>query len=334
MREVTDFTNTLKRTKRQEKKLHNKEVSFTSSRQHFSDDSLRERHGVSPGERRVGGARPRQPAGAGSALRPPARPSRPAASRRLGGVTSRGVSGTYVTLRGRRRCFSPFPKTNSFPRPRNSLSALGQPSARRRRFLPQVLPAPPPPSLPAGRGAAPAPRRDSGAQHRLPPGSSFPPPQAAPGSQHGRGKAAGAPAEKDSTRKVSLPLPSRPEPGPNPGRQERSQTALLTRLTRCDLQLFSLMRSMLLLLYMPANKTRFIGTLLALIDNLACREVVVIRAISRLGSLDPALQRPGCFARELRFNLSDEERFGLRCKVHCTGARLGNLLVHWQQLKK
>ncbi|XP_048142816.1 proline-rich protein 2-like [Corvus hawaiiensis] len=134
-----------------------------------------------------------------------------------------------------------------------------------------------------------------------------PPPQAAPGSQHGRGKAAGAPAEKDSTRKVSLPLPSRPEPGPNPGRQERSQTALLTRLTRCDLQLFSLMRSMLLLLYMPANKTRFIGTLLALIDNLACREVVVIRAISRLGSLDPALQRPGCFAQELRFNLSDEE---------------------------
>ncbi|XP_031965097.1 basic proline-rich protein-like [Corvus moneduloides] len=165
-------------------------------------------------------------------------------------------------------------------------------------------------------------------------GAPSPPPQAAPGSQHGRGKAAGAPAEKDSTRKVSLPLPSRPEPGPNPGRQERSQTALLTRLTRCDLQLFSLMRSMLLLLYMPANKTRFIGTLLALIDNLACREVVVIRAISRLGSLDPALQRPGCFARELRFNLSDEERFGLRCKVHCTGARLGNLLVHWQQLKK
>lgn len=149
--------------------------------------------------------------------RPP--PARPAASRRLGVVTIPGVSGTYVTPRGRRRCccFPLFPKTNSFPRAPNSLSALGQASARRRRFPPRVLPAPPLASLPAGRGAAPAPggtAEPSAASHR-----GAPSPQAAPDSQHGRERAAGVPAEKGSARKVSLSLPGRPRPKPSPGAQ-------------------------------------------------------------------------------------------------------------------
>nr|XP_032602444.2 translation initiation factor IF-2 [Taeniopygia guttata] len=187
---------------------HNSANTFQAPR----SETDTEPHRASQGS----GQRGPQPAGAGSALRPPARP---AASRRLGGVTSPGVSGTYVTPRGRRCCccFPPFPKTNSFPRAPNSLSALGQASARRRRFPPRVLPAPPPASLPAGRGAAPAPggtAEPSAASHR-----GAPSPRAAPGSQHGRERAAGVPAEKGSARKVSLSLPGRPRPKPSPGAQ-------------------------------------------------------------------------------------------------------------------
>ncbi|NWV58473.1 ATAD2 protein, partial [Daphoenositta chrysoptera] len=59
-----------------------------------------------------------------------------------------------------------------------------------------------------------------------------------------------------------------------------------------------------------------VGTLLALIDGLACREVVVIRATSRLDSLDPALRRPGRFEREFRFSLPNKEARKEIFKIH------------------
>lgn len=53
-------------------------AGFSPQRQHFSGDSLRERHGVPPGERRVGGSA--APPARRGRKRPPPAPSRPAAS--------------------------------------------------------------------------------------------------------------------------------------------------------------------------------------------------------------------------------------------------------------
>lgn len=128
--------------------------------------------------------------------------------------------------------FLHFPEDEPVSETPNSLSVLGQASARRRRFLPQVLLASPPALPPCRRDAAlPQPRggtaEPSAASHRGAP--SLRPPRAAPGSQHGRGRAAGVPAEKGSARKVSLSLPGRPQPKPIPSRPEHGRTALLTR---------------------------------------------------------------------------------------------------------
>lgn len=177
-----------------------------------------------------GAARPRQPAGAGSALRPPACP---AASRRLGGVTSRGVSGTYVTPRGRRRCcFSTFPKTNPFPRPPTPSVSWDKPAPAAVASFPRSCSPRRQPSLPAG-GTRRCPSPAAGQRSPAPPptGELLPsaPPRAAPGSQHGRGRAAGVPAEKGSARKVSLSLPGRPQPKPIPSCPEHGRTVLLTR---------------------------------------------------------------------------------------------------------
>lgn len=181
---------------------------FSQQCQHFSGDLLRERHGDSPGERRVGGSA--APPARRGRKRPP--PARPAASRRLGGVTSRGVSGTYVTPRGRRRCcFSPFLKTNSFPRPPTPSVPWDKPASAAVASFPRSCPPRRlPPSLPAGRGAAPAPRRDSGAQRRLPPGSSFPPPGSPrfPTWPRENGQSPG----EEGLRKESFPLAPRPAP--------------------------------------------------------------------------------------------------------------------------
>lgn len=113
------------------------------------------------------GASPRR--GKAPAAARPAGKEAPSAPSRPAPVTSGGVSGTYVTPRGRGRCC--FPPPPSFPRPRNSLTALGHASARRRRrhlpAPPQVLPAPPP----ASRREAPLPQ-----PHHLPPGKPPSPP--------------------------------------------------------------------------------------------------------------------------------------------------------------
>lgn len=207
--------------------------------------------GEGDGGRRLGQrAAPRGPPGKEA----PSAPSRPAAPRRAAAaarasapVTSRGLSGTYVTPRGRCRCScpppaSPLPKASWFPRPRNSLSAPGgtSPPAPAAPRLPRSFP---PRRLPPGgkrrcaprpAGSAPAPRRDgparsaaSGARRRLLPGELLPR-QAAPGSQHGRGKAAGAPAAK-RLREEKFPSPSadrprRPNPLP-PGYSGRARAA-------------------------------------------------------------------------------------------------------------
>ncbi|CAN8183821.1 unnamed protein product [Coccothraustes coccothraustes] len=250
--------------------FHNSANTFQATR----SENDTEFHRASEGS---GRARPRQPAGAGSALRPPPVPP------------PQGASAESRVAEFR------------------ALTALGQASVHRRRFLPQVLPTPP--SLPAGRGAAPAPRRDSGAQRRLPPGA----PSRSPGQPPVPNMAAG---ERPESRRRWAPQgkfpsssPAGPDPSQSPGRLEHGRTAPLTRPTRFDLQLFSWMRLMLLLLYGPANKTRFmvVGTLLALMDGFASGKVVIIRAISRLESVDPALQRPGHFVREFHFKLPNKE---------------------------
>lgn len=177
------------------------------------------------------GSGERGPASSPGQEAPSARPSCPAASRRLGRVTSRGVSGTYVTPRGRRCCcFSPSQRRTRFRDPPQLPQCPGtsQPS-------PPSLPSPgasrPAASLPAG-GTRHCPSPAAGQRSPAPPpAGELLPPQAAPGSQHGRGRAAGVPAEKGSARKVSLSLPGQPRLEPIPGHPERGRTALLTRYT-------------------------------------------------------------------------------------------------------
>lgn len=192
-------------------------AGFSPQRQHFSGDSLRERQGVSPDERRVGGARPRQLAGAGSALRPPV------PSRRLGGVTSRGVSGTYVTPRGRRRCcFSPFPKANSFPRP----PQLPQCPGTSQRPPPQ-LPSPgasrPAASLPAG-GTRHCPSPAAGQRSPAPPpAGELLPPQGSPRFPtwpRESGRSPGGEEFRDGK------FPSRSPAGPDPSRSPAARDAV------------------------------------------------------------------------------------------------------------
>lgn len=174
-----------------------------------------------------GGARPRQPAGAGSALRPPV------PSRRLTAPRRSHESRSFGHLRnaaGPPPLFLPLPEDELVSEAPQLPQRPGT-SQRPPPSLPSPGPSRPAASLPAGgtrRGPSPAAGQRSPAP---PPAGELLPPQAAPDSQHGRGKAAGAPAEKDSARKVSLSLPGRPQPGPNPGRPGRSQTALLTRYT-------------------------------------------------------------------------------------------------------
>ncbi|XP_074408724.1 uncharacterized protein LOC141730959 [Zonotrichia albicollis] len=144
------------------------------SKLEFTAISLK-RHGVSPGERRVGGSAA-PPARRGRKRPPPARPSR-----RLKAPRRSHESRSFGHLRNAAGppplLFLPFPEDELVSETPNSLSALGQASVRRRRFLPQVLPAPPPPSLPAG-GTRRCPSPAAGQRSPAPPptGELLPPP--------------------------------------------------------------------------------------------------------------------------------------------------------------
>lgn len=141
--------------------------------------------------------RERGPAGAGSALSPPARPVPSRPSRRPGPVTSPGLSGTYVTP----LLFLPLPeKTNSFPRPPNSLSAPGQASARpAASFLPRRLRA-------GGTQLCPSPAAGQRSQRRLPPGAPSPSQSRFPTWPRESGRSPGG----EGLRQQSFPLAPRP----------------------------------------------------------------------------------------------------------------------------
>lgn len=184
---------------------HNSANTFRAIRSENDTEFPRANEGSGP-------ARPRQPAGAGSALRPPACP---AASRRLGGVTSRGVSGTYVTPRGRRRCcFSTFPKTNPFPRPPTPSVSWDKPAPAAVASFPRSCSPRRQPSLPAG-GTRRCPSPAAGQRSPAPPPTgellpSAPPPGSPrfPTWPRESGRSPGG----EGLRKESFSLAPRPAP--------------------------------------------------------------------------------------------------------------------------
>lgn len=196
--------------------------------------------GEGDGGRRLGQrAAPRGPPGKEA----PSAPSRPAAPRRAAAaaarasapVTSRGLSGTYVTPRGRCRCSCPPP---GLPPPEGELVSEApqlpqrpgrdKPARARRPSPPQVLPAPPPPSRreaalrPAAGRQRPGPAagrpRTVGRQRSPapPPAGRAPSPPGSPRLPTWPRKSGRSPGGEEAPRgKVSLTL-RRPAPAAEP----------------------------------------------------------------------------------------------------------------------
>lgn len=160
---------------------------------------------------------------------PPPLPSRPVPPGPRRGHEL-GSFGHLRNARDRGRCCIPRSRRRARCRGSATPSAPRDPPPPR-SSLPRSLPPRREAAVrPPTAGSAPAPRRDSPA--RRPPAKpgavsrwgKLLPCQAVPGSQHGRGKAAGAPAGKAFARKVSfsLSLPPRPAPAaeaPSPRRR-------------------------------------------------------------------------------------------------------------------